>query len=281
MKFLFIFYTFLLINSPIIASEKSTQPPALLLARIYHENINLHDYWVSEKLDGVRAFWNGKQLISRKGNIYHAPFWFTSVLPDIALDGELWISKGKFDELSAIVRRHSSTTSDWSTVSYRVFDLPGSPNTFDHRLKQLKTIIQKVNAPHIQLVHQHRIADHESLIQLLDKTVAEGGEGLMLHRGSSVYQSTRSDDLLKLKKYLDAEAIVIAHLPGNGKYTGMLGSLEVETKDHIRFKIGTGFSDAERKSPPPVGSVITYKYYGFTNKGTPRFASFVRIRNVY
>ena len=147
------------------------------------------------------------------------------------------------------------------------------------RLKQLKKIVRDINAPHIQAVDQTKISTHEALMKKLDDIVQQGGEGLMLHSGSSFYKKGRSDDLLKVKKHFDAEAIVIKHLPGKGKYTGMLGSIIVETTNGKRFKIGSGFSDNERKNPPAIGSTITYKYFGLTNKGTPRFASFLRHRN--
>lgn len=279
MKFFFALCTVLFIISPTSAGEKKPQPPGLLLANVYREHINPSDYWVSEKLDGVRAYWNGNHLISRQGNIYPAPAWFTSRLPDIKLDGELWIGRGKFDLLSSIVRRQSASTSDWSKIKYMVFDLPASKENFDQRLIQLKGIIPTIDQPHIQLIEQVKHYNHEALMQQLDEIISAGGEGLMLHRGSSLYKSSRSDDLLKLKKHFDAEAIVVAHIPGKGKYKGQLGSLEVQTSDNIRFKIGSGFSDAERINPPAIGSVITYQYYGLTNKGTPRFASFLRIRN--
>lgn len=281
MKIIFAVCALLLTTAPVFAGENRSQPPALLLSNIYRDDINLRDYWVSEKFDGVRAYWNGKHLLSRQGNIYHAPDWFTSALPDTKLDGELWIGRGKFELLSGIVRRQSASPSDWSNIKYMVFDLPVSQEIFDERLKLLRTIITKINNPHIQMVEQHKVSSHEALMRKLDTIVGQGAEGLMLHRGSSVYKNTRSDDLLKLKKYLDAEAIVIAHVPGKGKLKGLLGSLEVETSNNIRFKIGTGFSDAERRNPPAIGSVITYRYFGLTNKGTPRFASFVRVKYRY
>lgn len=277
MKSVYILCIVVLINFPAFPGD-NIQPPGLLLANSYRQNIHLSDYWVSEKLDGVRAYWNGKQLISRQGNVYHAPAWFTDVLPAAELDGELWSGRGTFDELSAIVRRQSPKASDWSSIQYKVFDLPASEDVFDQRLIQLGKIIRGINAPHVKAVEQFKLPDHQALMKQLDKIASQGGEGLMLHRGSSLYKNTRSDDLLKVKHYQDAEATVIAHLPGKGKYSGLLGSIEVKTTDHRRFKIGTGFSDAERKNPPAVGSVITYKYFGLTNKGTPRFASFVRVR---
>ncbi len=281
MKLFFILLPFLLTPSFSHASNPDDQTPELLLANIYQPGINLQDYWVSEKLDGVRAYWDGTHLISRQGNIYQAPAWFIAALPQIALDGELWIAREKFSQLSGLVRRQSPSDADWRDIKYMVFDLPGSDDTFDERLKQLEQIIGSINAAHIQLIQQHKISSHEALMNKLDEIVQQGGEGLMLHRGSSKYINGRTDDLLKLKSYLDAEAVVIEHLPGSGKYKGMLGSMLVETADKKRFRIGTGFSDEERKNPPAIGSLVTYKYFGLTNNGIPRFASFVRVRDDY
>ena len=263
------------------AIETNRPKPDLLLANIYTPNIPLKNYWISEKLDGVRAFWNGANFVSRQGNIFHAPEWFTRVLPKTELDGELWLGRGKFDQLSGLVRRASPDDIDWQNIKFMIFELPNHTGTFDERLKRQKQIVAEINAPHIQLVEQFKISSHEALNKKLDEIVEQGAEGLMLHLGSSLYKSGRSDDLLKLKKYQDAEAVVIAHVTGKGKYTGMLGSLLVETPDKRRFKIGTGFSDAERKNPPAIGATITYKYFGLTGRGIPRFASFMRVRGGY
>src|SRR5690606_20770838 len=123
-----------------------------------------------------------------------------------------------------------------------------------------------------------RLDNQQQLTDRLDKLVAEGSEGLMLHHQNAIYQNGRSNNLLKLKKYQDAEAMVIDQLPGKGKYSHMLGALLVELEDGTQFKIGTGFSVLQRQNPPPIGSVITFKYYGKTAKGLPRFASFRRVR---
>lgn len=256
-------------------------PPQLQLANVYSDDIKLDSYWVSEKYDGVRAFWDGNQLLSRQGNVIHAPVWFVKPLPKTKLDGELWIARGMFDELSGIVRRQLPDEKEWRKIKYMLFDLPGSSSIFDDRLHQLKAIVMKIDRPYVRFVEQYKIASHTELMQKLDEVVAAGAEGLMLHLGSSTYRSFRSDDLLKVKKHSDAEAIVIAHLPGKGKFRGMMGSILVETKDGKRFKIGSGFSDEERKNPPAPGSIITFKYFGLTGKGTPRFASFLRVRNVH
>ncbi|MDH5425216.1 MAG: DNA ligase [Gammaproteobacteria bacterium] len=263
------------------AVSETLRMPELLLAENYNHNINLKEYWVSEKLDGVRALWNGQQLISRQGNIIYAPKWFIKVLPDISLDGELWSGRARFDELSGIVRRQKPADEDWGDIYYMVFDLPGSPLVFSQRLKQLKKIVSEIDVKQIQLIKQYRVASHTALHEKLEAMVAQGAEGLMLHAGSSLYKSGRHGDLMKLKKFDDAEAVVLKYFPGKGKYKGLMGSVLVENHDKKRFKIGTGFTVAERKNPPPIGSIITYKYSGLTKNGIPRFASYLRIRDDY
>jgi len=255
--------------------------PPIQLANTYSSNINIKNYWVSEKLDGVRAYWNGENFISRQGNIIHAPHWFIAPLPTTPLDGELWIDRGQFEKVSGIARQQKPIDSNWNNIKYMVFDLPDSRDIFDHRLHQLEAIIQNINAKHIRAVKQVNVLSAEWLSKKLDEVTANKAEGLMLHLGSSLYKNQRNNDLLKFKKYADAEAVVIKHYPGKGKLTGMMGAILVEMPNKKRFKIGTGFTNDQRKNPPSINSVITYKYFGLTNKGTPRFASFMRIRNAY
>ena len=260
------------------ATAAEIEPPALSLANVYHDNVDLEAYWVSEKLDGIRAWWDGESLYSRQGNRFNAPAAFVEGFPRVALDGELWMGRGTFERLSGIVRRQVTREDAWSGVRYMVFDLPGHAGTFGQRLARLKELLSSAETSRIKLVKQFRIADDAELMALLDGIVASGGEGLMLRRGDSRYRQGRSDDLLKLKLHQDAEAVVVAHLPGRGKYIGMLGSLVVEMPDGRRFKLGTGFSDEMRRRPPPVGTTVTYKHYGKTSNGIPRFASFLRTR---
>ena len=261
------------------ATAAEIEPPALSLANVYHDNVDLEAYWVSEKLDGVRAWWDGESLYSRQGNRFNAPAAFVEGFPKAALDGELWMGRGTFERLSGIVRRQATREDAWRGVRYMVFDLPGHAGTFDQRLDHLKELFSATETSRIGLVEQFRVADEAELMAMLDRIVASGGEGLMLRRGDSYYRRGRSNDLLKLKVHQDAEAVVVAHLPGRGKYTGMLGSLVVEMPDGRRFKLGTGFSDEMRRRPPPVGTTITYKHYGKTSNGIPRFASFLRVRH--
>lgn len=254
-------------------------PPDILLANVYREGIDVSRYLVSEKYDGVRAIWNGKQLVSRNGYPIAAPAWFTQPLPaDVRLDGELWLGRGQFERLSGIVRRETPVDSDWRTVRYMVFELPGAAGDFAQRVRRIEALTRRIGASWVQAVGQNKVASAAELQQILAQVVQAGGEGLMLHRADALYESGRSDTLLKLKPWLDAEAVVIAHLPGKGKYQGQLGALLVRAPDGREFRLGTGFSDAQRREPPPLGSTVTYRYRELTGKGLPRFASFLRQR---
>jgi DNA ligase-1 len=275
--FLRVFFLAFLTTSAALAD--ATPRPDLLLANVYENDIDVRQYWVSEKYDGVRAWWDGKQLISRQGNPYSAPAWFTEGFPSHPLDGELWIARNAFEQLVSTVRKDSPVDSEWRQVTYMIFELPNGKGTFTARLSALKEQLKDIQNPHIKLIDQYKVESHSALMKKLNEIVNAGGEGLMLHHANAHYHTGRSNDLLKVKPYQDAEARVIRHLAGKGKFKGLLGSLLVETPDGKQFRIGSGFSTEERKHPPPVGSLVTYKFFGKTRNGIPRFASFLRIRN--
>ncbi|MGK0498570.1 MAG: DNA ligase-1 [Oceanicoccus sp.] len=257
-------------------------PPALTLATNYHSNIDLNDYWVSEKLDGVRAYWNGQQLISRGGNPIHAPQWFIKQLPNRALDGELWSGRGRFQQTVSIVRKQQPIDTEWLLIRYMVFDLPNSLQPFDQRLRQLQQLLptsrQEPIDKSIQLIAQYKIASEKALQAKLNDIVRLGGEGLVLHRGAALYRAGRQLDLLKLKPYYDTEARVIDYKAGKGKYQGLVGSMLMETPQGQRFYLGSGLTDKLRAQPPAIGSMISYRYSGFTDAGLPRHPRFLRIR---
>ena len=255
-----------------------TTAPGLLLANSYRPGLALADYWVSEKYDGVRGFWDGKQLRTRGGEVVNPPAWFTRGWPTIALDGELWAGRNRFTHAQSTVRQQQPDDSAWREMRFMVFDLPQTPGTFDQRLPVLQDTVARMGQPWVQAVPQRRIASEEALRALLQRTVQAGGEGLMLHRGSAPYRSGRSDDLIKLKTHDDAEARVVGHLPGKGRHAGRLGALLVETPQGQRFRLGTGLSDADRSHPPPLGTWVTYRYRGTHDGGLPRFASYLRVR---
>ena len=269
----------LMIITPVIAH--ANQPSPLLLANVLGENVDPAAYLVSEKYDGVRAIWDGKTLRFRSGRAVNAPDWFIAKLPSEKLDGELWLARGAFERLSGYVRKSSPLDEDWQQIKYMVFELPGGAGTFADRVARIREIVDNAKWPQLVAVEQFRVVDRAALKRKLDQVVNGGAEGLMLHLADATYVTGRSDVLLKLKLLQDTEAKVVEHLPGKGKYVGQMGALRLEMPDGRRFNIGTGFSDAIRKKPPLIGTNITYTYRGLTNKGTPRFASYLRVREEF
>lgn len=252
--------------------------PALLLANVYRPGMPLADYWVSEKYDGVRGYWDGHTLRTRGGETVAAPAWFTAGWPATPMDGELWAGRGRFAHAQSTTRQQQPDDAAWRQMRFMVFDLPAHGGVFDERLIALKALVASIEHDWVQAVPQQRVATDAALQALLQRTVRAGGEGLMLHKGSSLYRSGRSDDLIKLKTHDDAEALVVGHLPGKGKHAGRLGALLVEMPTGQRFKLGAGLTDADRADPPPIGSWVTYRFRGTHDGGLPRFASFVRVR---
>jgi len=260
---------------PLMAGDPE---PALLLANVLQSQTDVAQYWVSEKYDGVRAIWNGRELRFRSGRRVNAPAWFTEHFPPQPLDGELWLGRGEFDRLSGIVRKEQPDDAEWRQVRYMLFELPDAPGTFSERIARMQEMVEAARIPWLQAVEQFRVRNRAELQQRLSKVLKQRGEGLMLHLADAPYVTGRSDVLLKLKPWLDAEATVIEHLPGKGKYRGMLGALRLEMPDGKRFNLGTGFSDAVRRNPPPVGALVTYRYRELNQNGLPRFASYLRVR---
>ncbi len=273
--------TYLLSCLLLATTVNASQPPAILLANVLGEHIDPADYLVSEKYDGVRAIWDGNTLRFRSGRPVNAPDWFIAKLPAEKLDGELWLARGAFERLSGVVRKTLPLDDEWRQIKYMLFEHPDGAGTFADRVKRIREIVAKSNWSQLVAVEQFRVADRAALRRKLDLVVNAGGEGLMLHLADAAYVTGRSDVLLKLKPLQDTEAKVVEHIPGKGKYTGQMGALRLEMPDGRRFNLGTGFSDAVRKNPPPLGTVVTYTYRGLTNKSTPRFASYLRIREEF
>ena len=222
--------------------------PAPMLASRMPDGIDVAAYLVSEKLDGVRARWDGRALWTRAGTRIDAPAWFTRGWPPLPMEGELWIGRGRFQQVSDTVRAMAMDDAAWRPIRFMAFDLPGADAAFAQRHRQLRAVL------------------------------AGGGEGLMLQHALAPYRAGRSDTLLKLKQGRDAEARVIGYRPGKGKYAGMTGALLVEDAHGRRFALGSGLRDADRAVPPAIGSIVTFRYDGLTAKGTPRFARFQRVR---
>jgi DNA ligase 1 len=257
---------------------KADPIPELMLADIYRQGLDLKQYRVSEKLDGIRARWDGKHLISRGGGIFAAPDWFTTEFPTVPLDGELWIGRGRYEEVSSIVRTQQSHDG-WQMVQFMVFDLPAHGGTFAQRVIEMNRVKTESTSPYLGIIEQQRVGSEKDLLKWLHRVIDEGGEGLMLHRENALYASGRSQDLLKLKLFTDAEATVIGYRPGKGQFDGLTGSLKVRTDDGVIFFIGSGLSHEQRRRPPPLQSRVTFRHQGWTQNGIPRFPVFLRVRD--
>lgn len=252
--------------------------PALMLAQEPAAMPDPDGFLVSEKLDGVRACWDGRQLRFRSGRLIKAPDWFTAALPPQALDGELWAGRGGFEQASGTSRRLQPDESAWRGLRYMLFDLPADPRPFAERAQALQRLADALASPWVQAEAQAVVPGRAALAQRLEATVRAGGEGLMLHRAAARWQPGRSADLLKLKLLSDAEAVVVGHLPGRGRHAGRVGALRVRLADGRELRLGSGLSDAERENPPAVGTHVSYRHRGHTDDGLPRFASYWRVR---
>ncbi|GAA5929550.1 uncharacterized protein JCM15063_004181 [Sporobolomyces koalae] len=245
-------------------------------------------WWMSEKLDGVRAYWDGvSALWSRTGKPLLAPKTFLDQLPrGCSLDGELYLGKDRFDEISGIARSHDSPR--WNEIKYMVFDAPSLESLpFEERLAHLKRLFPTLPPTEVKnnqlntdspiiLVQHERCHGMEDLKNKLAQLQDQQGEGLMLRQPGSLYVGKRSRTLLKVKTFYDAEARVVGYEPGKGKYEGMTGSLICEMEDETTtFSVGSGLTDERRLSPPPIGSIVTYRFFELTKQKVPRFPTFV------
>ncbi|KAF9097969.1 hypothetical protein BGX23_007507 [Mortierella sp. AD031] len=250
-------------------------------------------YWMAEKLDGVRAYFNGTHFYSRAGNRFFAPPFFSKHLPtNQPLDGELWLGRGRFQQCISIVKNQKAERADeWKEMTYLVFDAPKLDLTYEKRLDYLKSImptfgkdsIQSSSSsaasnkvpPYARLVPVQKCVSKNHLLRELDHVQTHGGEGIMLRAPRSRYEFKRSRTLLKVKTFFDEEAIVVGIVKGSGKNSHRMGHIEVKTPDGRLFSVGSGFTDAQRDKPPKVGTVITYKFQELSNKLNPRFPTFI------
>lgn len=257
------------------AEEEAAGPP-LLLAHSWENDVDLTGWWISEKLDGVRAYWDGKKFLSRQGNEFRAPDWFVAGLPETPLDGELWLARKAFQRTVSIVRRQDRSD-HWQEIRYLVFDAPAVEEPFEKRMKYVEQCVREIDSKYVGAHTHERCKGAAHLKEELARVESLGGEGLMLRQPESRYETCRSTTLLKVKTFHDAEAIVVDHVAGKGRHKGRLGALEVQLPDGTRFSVGTGLSDKQRSEPPAVGSTITFRYQELSDGGVPRFPSFVRL----
>jgi DNA ligase 1 len=263
-------------EKPVKASAEGKNVPPLLLAETW-ANTDPTGWWLSEKLDGVRAYWDGAKFWSRLGNVYHAPSWFTKGLPNYALDGELWTARKTFQRTVSIVKRQDMPET-WKEVRYVLFDAPARAESFEDRLTFLQSEVPKWGNSYTTLLEQTRCENLAQMQAKLAEVEALGAEGLMLRQPGSKYVLGRSSTLLKVKSFFDAEAIVVGYEAGKGKHKGRTGSLLCELPNGKKFNVGTGLSDAERHAPPAVGTTIRFQYQELSEDGIPRFPSYLGVR---
>jgi DNA ligase-1 len=242
---------------------------------VYKEGIDLSGWLMSEKLDGVRAYWDGKRLLSKNGIPFNPPGTFTENFPNFEVEGELWAGRGTFEKTVSIVKQKDPHVG-WLELKFAIFDVPKATGGFEHRLNKAKLWFGRHPSEFAFIIEHKPVTSEEYLQNELQMIEKVGGEGIILRKSGSPYTPGRSKDLLKLKSYSDMEAVVVGHLGGEGRNAGRMGALLAELPhDKTRFKIGSGFSDKVRENPPPVGTVITFKYYGFYKSGIPRFPSYL------
>lgn len=261
----------------------------LLLNKISEQEIqkkNFNGYLMSEKLDGVRGIWEAGKFKTRQDNPIHTPSYFTYNFPSFKLDGELWIARAKFDEVSALIRSDSLDSSLWKSVTYNVFDVPNAceefkltPCTLSNRLKVLERYLQQNPNPYIKIIKQIPIKNQEHLKEFYKDIIFNKGEGVVIRKDLAPYEKGRSKNALKLKPYEDAECKVIAYTEGKGKFQGKIGALLCQMPDDRVIKIGSGLKDKDRENPPKIGSIVTYKFNGLTKNSLPRFPVFLHIRD--
>lgn len=230
------------------------QKPQLLLLKKY-TNQNITGWVMSEKLDGIRAYWDGNKLLTRNGKEIHAPKWFTKAYPPFEIDGELWTKRKDFENISSIVR-DQVPSEQWIEVKHYIFEVPNATGDLRERLAKVKPYEGKI----IQIIPQIAIRDREHLADFHKNISSQGGEGVVVRDPSTPYINKRTNKALKLKKFNDAECEVIGYTKGKGLIRNLVGALKCRLESGIEFKVGSGLSNADRRNPPSIGTIDHYRY---------------------
>jgi len=261
--------------TPLIAVALFAQNPNLLLLKTYNADINVTNWLMSEKLDGIRGYWTGRELISRSGKPFAVPTWFVKDFPPFEIDGELWSKRGDFEHISSVVNAHDG---NWSAITYNIFEVPHQKGGLLERLNVLKQWLVKHPNNIIRIIPQKVCRGSAHLKKVLAEVEKKGAEGLVVRDPKALYVGKRSSSSLKVKSFQDDECVVKGYTKGHGKFEGLVGAILCEWRDRT-LKIGSGLSEEERRDPPALNSTITFKYNGFTKYGNPKFPVFLRVRN--
>ena len=254
------------------------EKPNLLLLKSYNSDVNVTNWLMSEKLDGVRAYWDGKKLISRNGKEFATPKWFTKNFPPFEIDGELWTKRGNFEHIISIVNKQKAHDG-WREITYNIFEIPNQKGGLLKRLEVLNIWLKKHLNNYIKIIPQIPCKGQMHLKKELKRVEALGAEGLVVRNPNALYINKRTSEALKVKSFQDDECVITGYTQGHGKFEGLVGALKCSWQGRI-LKIGSGLSDKERKNPPKIGTEITFKYNGLTKKGNPKFPVFLRVRKI-
>jgi len=239
-------------------------------------------WYMSEKFDGQRAIWDGAKFVTRGSTsgdprVYpYVPKWFIALMPPgVALDGEFFISRGKFSETTSILKTKLKPESErkkkdnsqldldkrWMSIKYQIFDTP-SDEPFEIRLKKLQLIVaerckvwdlidlppylKKGKCP-LKITKQYLITSINQLYEYYDELVSNEAEGVMIRAPKIPYLPKRTKLMLKLKPEEEGECVIdggsSGHIPGKGQFEGMLGSFNcILMEDGVvtdkRFNVG-------------------------------------------
>eukprot|EP01061_Rhynchopus_euleeides_P011251 TRINITY_DN2081_c1_g1_i1.p1 TRINITY_DN2081_c1_g1~~TRINITY_DN2081_c1_g1_i1.p1 ORF type:complete len:336 (+),score=84.52 TRINITY_DN2081_c1_g1_i1:57-1064(+) len=293
------------------ANVKADKPPPVMLAHSYKPGMNIAGWYCSEKLDGIRAYWNGSKLQTRNGVFIDVPKTFKRAMqhcfPKMHADGELFVKPDFFQQtMGAVMRsKEKEGMERWEVgpgvhVSYYVFDLPprnlkDRSRTYAERLALLQSCQYTISMAQLQpnkfpgvkylaTVESKRLGAapdkaKEQADKLMQRVLRGGGEGLMLREPNSLYTGSRSHTLLKMKEVEESEALVLDWAEGVGKYHGLVGALRCRLHNGIHFEVGTGLPDSCRLSPDDfIGKVITVRHQSVTDLGVPRFPTYIGTR---
>lgn len=254
------------------------QAPNIFLLKSYDETIDVEGWLMSEKLDGVRAIWDGRRLLSRSGRVFDVPAWFIKDFPPFAIDGELWTTRGDFEHITSIVNtRHPHD--GWKEITYNIFEVPEAPGGLRQRLQKLQRYLDANAIAHVRIIKQTMVKDRLHLKRYFDEVVMGGGEGVVLRKADVPYYIGRKSESLKYKPFNDDECTVTGYVPGKGRFEGLVGALLCQWEEMV-IRIGSGLSDHDRVEPPRIGEQITFKYHAFTKKGIPKYPVYLRVRHL-
>jgi len=260
---------------------------SVMLAKTWKGDTDPTGWHMSEKLDGMRAYWTGTRMLSRNGNPIAIPDWLEILLPPTPLDGELWLGRGRFQDLVSVARKNTPRDPRWTDVQYLVFDAPQTPGGCEERFAALRKTVQtacrkwKRKGPcPLVFVEQTVCRSRADLQRFHRQITALGGEGAMIRAPGSPYSRSRTSELLKVVTSIRDEAEITGHTEGTGRNRGRLGAYQARLLDSgTAFKVGTGISDDERDNPLPLGTIITVEYKEKTNAGVPRHPRLIGPRN--